>query len=126
MNPDSLPGGDAECRTGNGITGQMSRTVQCGLLGLLFHFLCDILYPHLVGNDHFNNILNMSLKLRFQISTLFAGEAPPAALNLNGRLRQAQHQATLNLFQRIKGQSIFVGPSTKTKPIFGGDVFMIL
>ena len=40
-----LPGGDEECRTGNGITGQTGRTCQCGH-GPLFHFLRDILHPH--------------------------------------------------------------------------------
>ena len=43
-----LPGGDVECRTGNEIMGQMGCSGQCGLFGLLFHFLCDILHPHLV------------------------------------------------------------------------------
>ena len=39
-----LPGGDAECPTGNGI---MGRTGQCGPFGSLFHhFLCNILRPH--------------------------------------------------------------------------------
>ena len=40
--------GDAECGTGNGITGQKGRTGQCSLFGPLFHFLGDILRPHLV------------------------------------------------------------------------------
>ena len=37
-----VPGGDTECRTGNGI---MGCTVLCGLFDPLFHFVYDILHP---------------------------------------------------------------------------------
>ena len=43
-----VPGGDVECRTGNGVTGWAGRTGQCGPFGQLFHFLCDILRLHSV------------------------------------------------------------------------------
>ena len=39
----TAPCADAECCTGNGITGC---TGQCGPFGQLYHFPCDILHPH--------------------------------------------------------------------------------
>ena len=42
----AAPGGYAECRAGNRITGRTGHTGQCGSFGLLFRFLCDILHPH--------------------------------------------------------------------------------
>ena len=46
---EHIPGGYAECRTVNGITGQTVRTGQCDFFGPLFQFLCDILHPHPVN-----------------------------------------------------------------------------
>ena len=43
---ERIPGGDAECRTVNGITGQTVRTGQCDSFS---QFLCDILHPHPVN-----------------------------------------------------------------------------
>ena len=61
-----VPGGDTGCRTGNGITARSGPTGQCGLLGLLFHFLCDILHPHLhaaPGNLYILHMVNILLAL---------------------------------------------------------------
>ena len=43
---ETLPGGDAVCRTGIGILGRRGHTGQSGSLGPLSHFLCDNLHPH--------------------------------------------------------------------------------
>ena len=54
----SVPGGDAECRTGNEIMGRTGCTGQCTSFGFFFHFLCDILHspPGIVAPSMFPHL----------------------------------------------------------------------
>ena len=57
----TVPGGDAECLTGNGIMGQIGWTGQCGLFGPLFHFICYIIRPNAICSLHRVLTLKMCL-----------------------------------------------------------------
>ena len=69
-----IPGGGAECGTGNGIIGRSGRTNQCRLF---FHFLCDILQPHLVHIWYICHTVNCGMRVsvfslqKFRFSALW-------------------------------------------------------
>ena len=72
----TIAGGDAECYTGNIITGGKG---QCSWFGQLFHFLCDILCPHPVYSSLLVNLVNKQNKstgLEYKAFTWFRDFLP--------------------------------------------------